>query len=302
MTIAPANTPNRIVPANRQTIAARAAMAERELARRRMIHFVTKFRPRYLAGWVHQVICHKLERFSHAVAAEESPRLLIMMPPRHGKSALASEEFPAWHLGNFPNHEFIASSYNVSLPLGFSRKVKARLDDPAYKLIFPDCALQPDSQANEQWLTTEGGGYIAAGVGGGITGKGAHVLGIDDPIKKVVVMTKTSAKGLSVKDLFSAEDNAALSLVIQVLNPELSSDQRADFVNKFATTIKDDQSSFTTKIGTNRYFAGSAPDLGIWLVASVNSPKSEDKPTWAAKWRQRIGAWIKKERGGAPAQ
>ena len=125
---------------------------------------------------------------------------------------------------------------------------------------------------------------------------------IDDPIKKVVVMTKTSAKGLSVKDLFSAEDNAALSLIIQVLNPELSSDQRADFVNKFATTIKDDQSSFTTKIGTNRYFAGSAPDLGIWLVASVNSPKSEDKPTWAAKWRQRIGAWIKKERGGAPAQ
>lgn len=170
-------------PVNRQTAAARAVQADRELSRRRMMHYVQKFRPRYLPGWVHQVICHKLEKFSRAVADEKSPRILLLVPPRHGKSVLASEEFPTWHLGSYPNHEFIAASYNVSLPIGFSRKVKERIEDPQYKLIFPDCALRADSQANEQWLTTEGGGYIAAGVGGGITGKGAHVLVIDDPIK-----------------------------------------------------------------------------------------------------------------------
>ncbi len=176
-------TSGKTIPINAATARARAVQADRELSRRRMMHFVQKFRPRYLPGWVHQVICHKLEKFSRDVADEKSPRLLIMMPPRHGKSILASEDFPAWHLGNYPNHEFIASSYNVSLPIGFSRRVKERMADPQYGLIFPDTKLHPDSQANEQWATTEGGGYIAAGVGGGITGKGAHVLVVDDPIK-----------------------------------------------------------------------------------------------------------------------
>lgn len=162
---------------------ARAAIAERVLMRRRMLPYVLKMRPRYTAGWVHKVICHKLEKFSQAVEEQQSPRLMILMPPRHGKSTLASEMFPAWHLGRYPHHEIIASSYNVSLPIGFSRKVRDQLRDPTYQRIFENTRLHPDSQSNEAWLTTEGGGYIAAGVGGGITGKGANVLCVDDPIK-----------------------------------------------------------------------------------------------------------------------
>tara|TARA_Y100000356_G_scaffold133239_1_gene139993 strand:- start:300 stop:1433 length:1134 start_codon:yes stop_codon:yes gene_type:complete len=49
--------------------------------------------------------------------------------------------------------------------------------------VFTDAKLDPSSQSVEAWLTTKGGGYVAAGVGGGITGKGAHVLVIDDPVK-----------------------------------------------------------------------------------------------------------------------
>lgn len=163
--------------------AARAAIAERVLMRRRLLPYVQKMRPRYTAGWVHKVICHKLEKFSQDVEDQKSPRLMILMPPRHGKSTLASEMFPAWHLGRYPHQEIIASSYNVSLPIGFSRKVRDQLRDPTYQRIFENTRLHPDSQSNEAWLTTEGGGYIAAGVGGGITGKGANVLCVDDPIK-----------------------------------------------------------------------------------------------------------------------
>lgn len=162
---------------------ARAAMAERVLLRRRLLPFVQKFRPRYLPGWVHQVICFKLEKFSDAVAAESSPRQMFLLPPRHGKSTLVSEMFPAWHLGRHPHHEFISASYNVSLPVGFSRKIKDLLRDPYYQTLFELTRLHDESQSNEAWLTTELGGFIAAGVGGGITGKGAHVLNIDDPIK-----------------------------------------------------------------------------------------------------------------------
>lgn len=113
-----------------------------------------------------------------------SPRLMLLMPPRHGKSELASRMFPAWHLGRHPDHEIIAVSYNVGLALTFSRKVKEVIDDPSYQSIF-STRLNPNHQAAEEWSleTPARGGYVAAGVGGGITGKGAHVLIIDDPVK-----------------------------------------------------------------------------------------------------------------------
>ena len=105
------------------------------------------------------------------------------MPPRHGKSTLASVAFPAWHLGKNPEHEFISCSYSGSLAMNFSRKVRQQLREPNFKNVFSGVSLDPSSQSVESWNTTKGGGYVAAGVGGGITGKGAHVLVIDDPVK-----------------------------------------------------------------------------------------------------------------------
>ncbi len=108
---------------------------------------------------------------------------MILMPPRHGKSELASRMFPPWHLGRNPDHEIIACSYNVGLAMTFSRKVKEVLDDPSYHTVF-EARLNPNHQSAEEWgLDGTRGGYVAAGVGGGITGKGAHILQIDDPIK-----------------------------------------------------------------------------------------------------------------------
>lgn len=158
-------------------------LASRELSRRRLLPFIERMNPRYMAGWVHEDICRRLERFSDDVAKGLSPRLMLLMPPRHGKSEIASKTFPAWHLGRYPDHEVIACSYNVDLAMGFSRKVQTLLDDPAYHTVF-DARLNPNNRGAEAWgLAGRLGGYVAAGVGGGITGKGAHVLIIDDPIK-----------------------------------------------------------------------------------------------------------------------
>jgi len=158
-------------------------LAKRILARKRMLPFVEKFNPEYQAGWVHKDICKRLEKFSQDVADKQSPRLMLFMPPRHGKSTLASIAFPAWHLGRNPEHEFISCSYSGSLAMSFSRKVRQVLREPSYRKVFEDTRLDKDSQSVESWQTTQGGGYVAAGVGGGITGKGAHILLIDDPIK-----------------------------------------------------------------------------------------------------------------------
>ena len=161
---------------------ARAELALRFLTRKRLLPFVERFNPDYNAGWVHKDICRRLEQFSQDVVDKKSPRLMLFMPPRHGKSTLASIAFPAWHLGRNPDHEFISCSYSGSLAMGFSRKVRQLLREPSYKTAFKT-RLDPDSQSAEAWLTANGGGFVAAGVGGGITGKGAHILVIDDPVK-----------------------------------------------------------------------------------------------------------------------
>ena len=164
-------------------VKAEQELAKRILSRKRLLPFVERFNPDYLAGWVHKDICQRLEKFSEQVANKESPRLMLFMPPRHGKSTLASVAFPAWHLGRHPNHEFISCSYSGSLAMSFSRKVRQLLREPVYKNVFEKSRLDKDSQSVESWQTTQGGGYVAAGVGGGITGKGANVLVIDDPVK-----------------------------------------------------------------------------------------------------------------------
>jgi predicted phage terminase large subunit-like protein len=160
-------------------------MAQRVLARRSLLQFTKKTHPSYEAGWVHADICKRLERFSADVAARKSPRLMLLMPPRHGKSELASIRFPAWHLGHHPDHEVINVGYNLDLPMKFSRKVREMFRDNLYTAIFAGAKLDPDSQSIEAWNTTQGGGFTAAGVGGGITGKGAHVLIVDDPLKNM---------------------------------------------------------------------------------------------------------------------
>ena len=158
-------------------------LAKRILARRRLDQFVLSTYPEYRMGWVHADICRRRARFSDRVIAGESPRLMLLCPPRHGKSELASIRFPSWHLGRAPNHEIINSGYNLDLPMKFSRAVRGIFKTPMYQGIFPGAQLSADSQSVEAWMTQAGGGFTAAGVGGGITGKGAHVLIVDDPIK-----------------------------------------------------------------------------------------------------------------------
>jgi predicted phage terminase large subunit-like protein len=151
--------------------------------RRNFLPYIQHYNPAYKVGWMHALMARRLQRFSFEVEQERSPRLMLLMPPRHGKSTQSSLELPGWHLGRCPHHEFISASYNISLPLGFSRKIRTRMREASYRALFPDAELDPESQSAESWNLLGGGSFLAAGVGGGITGKGAHILSIDDPIK-----------------------------------------------------------------------------------------------------------------------
>lgn len=157
--------------------------AAKELLRRRrarsnLVDFARYTNRAYIPADHHHQICAKLE----AVARGEIKRLMIFMPPRHGKTELASRRFPAWFLGQYPERSIIAASYNSELAGDFGREVRNIVSSPEYAKLF-DVGLAEDSQAAGRWHTNHDGGYVAAGVGTAITGRGAHILLIDDPFK-----------------------------------------------------------------------------------------------------------------------
>ena len=153
-------------------------LAQRELARRRLLPYVKYMFPTYDANWHHELMCEKLEQ----VEAGTIKRLMIFMPPRHGKSELASVQFPGWFLGRNPNKEIINCSYTADLATDFGRRVRNAISSDDYKNIF-STSLSADSQAANKWHTTQEGSYISTGVGGPLTGRGADALLIDDPFK-----------------------------------------------------------------------------------------------------------------------
>lgn len=125
---------------------------------------------------------HKIADVLEAVERGDIKRLMIFMPPRHGKSQLASIHYPAWYIGRNPTKQIICASYAKELAAEFGRSVRNLINSDEYADVF-STRLSQDSTAAHRWNTSEGGAYIAAGVGGPIVGRGADLLVIDDPIK-----------------------------------------------------------------------------------------------------------------------
>jgi predicted phage terminase large subunit-like protein len=158
--------------------AAAAELLQRRAARDGLLAFAGFTNMAYKAAPHHKLIADKLE----AVARGDIKRLMICMPPRHGKSELASRRFPAWFMGREPGKQVIAASYNSDLANDFGREVRNIVASPEFQVLFR-VNLAQDSKAANRWHTDKGGMYVAAGVGTAITGRGADILLIDDPFK-----------------------------------------------------------------------------------------------------------------------
>jgi predicted phage terminase large subunit-like protein len=148
------------------------------MARRGLLDFTRYSFPKYRPAPHHRLITDTLD----AVARGEKKRVMIFMPPRFGKSELASRRFPAFFLGKNPQRNIIAASYNSDLASDFGRDVRGIVDSPRYRALF-DVSLSADSKAANRWHTDKRGMYVAAGVGTATTGRGADCLLIDDPLK-----------------------------------------------------------------------------------------------------------------------
>jgi predicted phage terminase large subunit-like protein len=172
-------------------MAARRELARRQAARTSLLAFADYTLPSYRAGHPHRLIAERLE----AVERGDVQRLMIFAPPRHGKSELVSRRFPAWYLGRHPGRQFISASYGADLAGDFGRDVRNIIASSEFAALFPGIGLAEDSAARNRWHTNRGGSYVAAGVGTAITGRGADILSIDDPVKD-----REAAESAAVRD------------------------------------------------------------------------------------------------------
>jgi len=160
-----------------------------ELARRNLEDFIRFTYPNYDFGWFNEELAAALTQFVQDVVDGKQPRLMIFAPPRSGKSEQVSRRLPAWALGKYPDLQFIGSSYSADLANRMSRDVQRIIETDQYYQVFPDVKLPQKGDTNHTRtqdlfeIVEHKGAYRAAGVGGGITGMGADIGVIDDPVK-----------------------------------------------------------------------------------------------------------------------
>ncbi len=157
---------------------AKVLRAKRVLASRRFLPFVRYMWKGFLESWHHKVVADALERVENG----QLKRLMVFLPPRHTKSEMVSIHFPPWVLGRNNDKSIIEASYSDGLASEFGRQARNIVSSPAYQRIFKT-TIAEDSASRSSWGTNGRGKYNAVGVGGSVTGKGADILIIDDPIK-----------------------------------------------------------------------------------------------------------------------
>lgn len=134
---------------------------------------------RYEVKAVHRALADAL----HKVEKAEIKKLIICMPPRTGKSEMASKQFPAWFVGRDPYRHVMIAGYNESFGRDFGKAVRGTMNSPVYQRVFPHVRLKKGSQAVDRIETEQGGVLAFVGRGGTITGRGADLFIVDDPLK-----------------------------------------------------------------------------------------------------------------------
>lgn len=167
--------------------ALRAAVIERQrrsMTKRRVQAFETASEyaavlssGRYQRGVQHLELL--MSTLDHA-ATVGGQRIIVSVPVRHGKSTSGSHYFPVSFLDRWPEKNIILASHEANFARTWGRKVRNSIDE--FKAILR-ARLAEDSKAADRWNTDEGGGMTTAGVGGSITGRGADLLVVDDPVK-----------------------------------------------------------------------------------------------------------------------
>lgn len=174
----------------RNSVLSRRFNPKAELARRNFIDFVKYLKPDYTTKWFHEYLASQLDRFEKG----EIKKLMVRMPPQHGKSELTTRKFPAYLQGKDPNRLVAVVSYNNIMSNGFNRAIQRSLDCKEFVDTFPQTlinysqfhnSLEPGKVRNTDKIDIlkHKGSIITIGVGGTLTGNPVDIGIIDDPYK-----------------------------------------------------------------------------------------------------------------------
>ena len=127
----------------------------------------------------HIALANALER----VEKHDITRLIVTMPPRAGKSELISKRFMAWFSGRSPSSQMMFGTYNDDMAADVGKDVRDIFNSLEFQSVFPKFELAKGGKSANEMRTTSKGKIVLKGRGGSLTGKGADLFVIDDPIK-----------------------------------------------------------------------------------------------------------------------
>jgi predicted phage terminase large subunit-like protein len=172
-------------------------------------------------NWHLEVVAAKLT----AVRQGKIRRLIINLPPRHLKSLMASIAFPAWCLGHDPSAQILCVSYAQDLADKLARDCRSIMMSPWYRQIFRT-RLAAHRQAVQEFVTTRHGYRLATSIGGVLTGRGADIIMIDDPLKPEEALSKVQRQACNqwfVHTLYSRlndKRSGAIVIIMQRLHED----------------------------------------------------------------------------------
>jgi predicted phage terminase large subunit-like protein len=189
---------------------------QREIQRRRMestasyAEWLPTASPEFNWTYPHvRYIVEKLDRFARG----EIKRLMIFLPPQHGKSSAVTVRYPAYLLEKNPKTRIVVTGYGADLAETFSKQIRNLVR--ARNIV----ELDPDTQSIPKWMTRQGGGLKAVGVEGAITGFSADFIIIDDPVKNREAANSKAARDAAWRwftdDLYTRQQADTPIVIIQ---------------------------------------------------------------------------------------
>jgi predicted phage terminase large subunit-like protein len=250
--------------------------------------------PEMLVGEHHKRIAAAFDR----VISGECKRLIIAMPPRHGKSQMGSYLFPAYVMGKRPEAKLIVGSHTAELAQRFGRMIRNLVDDENYKELFPNTVLSADSKAAGRWNTNAGGEAFFIGKGGAMTGRGGDIIILDDILDEQDAISDTAMDNTWAWYESGPRQRLQPNGAIILINTRWKTDDVAGRLLRMQSNLKADQwevLEFPAILPS-----GNPLWPGYWKLEELEKVKfSIGLKKWNAQWQQQPtnddGAILKRE-------
>ena len=202
----------------------------------------------------------------------QTKRLIVNLPPRTLKSHAASAAFPAWLLGHDPAKQIICASYGQDLADKHARDCRTIMASSFYKDTFPRTRLSPDKSSVNDFMTTAQGFRMSTSVGGVLTGRGAHLLILDDILKPDDALSETRRRAANdwffntLLSRLNSKEDGVIIIVMQRLHQEdlvgeVMERERWEVLSLPAIAIEDERISFEGPLGQGVFNRSSGQAL-----------------------------------------